>query len=212
MDSVVDAFFPLIDHIDDEVEEIDSLVIDPSSKPTRKVDRSRPALAEANLKATLDHQDGIEMSDRSSSAIDEKHWSQLQRAKEWPKNLAPKIRKRSKASFHSLRCRLRVWRTKLGSSRLLRTPGRILHSVSVFLGLNHFRRNNPNRDAAFRPAFDRSMMLRRMTDIRRLTTGLTRLLGSKYQVITRLKRRAAENGGEVSAYIGDVQGKNWLNI
>lgn len=55
-------------------------------------------------------------------------------------------------------------------------------------------------------------MLRRMTDIRRLTTGLTRLLGSKYQVITRLKRRAAENGGEVSAYIGDVQGKNWLNI
>jgi hypothetical protein len=34
------------------------------------------------------------------------------------------------------------------------------------------------------------------------------LLGSKYQVVTRLKKRAAEENGEVGAYIGDVQGES----
>lgn len=44
--------------------------------------------------------------------------------------------------------------------------------------------------------------------MKRLTTGLTRLLGSKYQVVTKLRKRVAEEHGEVGAYIGDVQGQS----
>ena len=46
-----------------------------------------------------------------------------------------------------------------------------------------------------------------MTEMRRLVTGLTRLLGAKYQVVSRLRKRAALGGGEVGVYISDVQGK-----
>ncbi len=55
--------------------------------------------------------------------------------------------------------------------------------------------------------FDRSVMLKRMTDMKRLVTGLSRLLGAKSQVIGRLRKRGAEIGGGVEAYIGDVEGE-----
>jgi magnesium transporter len=206
MDSIVDAFFPLIGHIDEEVDEIDSLVIDPSVMPV-KIDRSRPALAEANLRATLAEQDGIELSDRSS---EQKMWEEKTATK---KHVLPlsRVAQQTKAEYKTrwtvLRTRFRLWKRQLRYEPLLQLPSQGLHAAAVFLGLNHFHRHNPNRDAAFSPVFDRSSMLRRMTELRRLTTGLTRLLGSKYQVVTKLKKRAAEDNGEVGAYIGDVQGE-----
>ena len=51
-------------------------------------------------------------------------------------------------------------------------------------------------------------MLKRITDTRRLVTGLSRLLGAKHQVIGRLRKRGAETGGGVEAYIGDVEGES----
>ena len=62
-------------------------------------------------------------------------------------------------------------------------------------------------------------MLKRMTDTRRLITGLSRLLIPKSEVVGRLRKRAEEVagrrggasyelvGGEMVTYIGDVQGK-----
>ena len=211
MDSVVDTFFPLIGHIDDEVDEIDSLVIDPATKP-RKAERARPGLVEADLKATLAQSNGIELSDRSSPpASNEKTWYQKkEKSRTWKPlaELTRTIKTFPGQHFAAWRLRYRLWRreTKLGA--MLRMPSQAMHNLVLFLGLNHFRRKNPNRDAAFRPVFDRSLMLRRITELRRLTTGLTRLLGSKYQVVTRLKKRAAEENGEVGAYIGDVQGES----
>lgn len=209
MDSIVDTFFPLIGHIDDEVDEIDSLVIDPATKP-RKAEKPRPGLVEADLKATLAQKDGIELSDRSSPpASNEKAWYQkTEKSRTWKPlaRLSRKIKNFPGSHIAAWRLRYRLWRreTKLGA--MLRMPAQAAHNVVLFLGLNQFSRKNPNRDAAFRPVFDRSLMLRRITELRRLTTGLTRLLGSKYQVVTRLKKRAAEENGEVGAYIGDVQG------
>lgn len=49
-------------------------------------------------------------------------------------------------------------------------------------------------------------MLKNMTDMRKLVTGLTRLLIAKGAVIGRLRKRAKEEGGTVEAYIGDVEG------
>lgn len=48
-------------------------------------------------------------------------------------------------------------------------------------------------------------MLKNMTDMRKLVTGLTRLLSAKGTVIGRLRKRAKEEGGTVEAYIGDVE-------
>lgn len=64
-------------------------------------------------------------------------------------------------------------------------------------------------------AFNRVEMLKRMTATRRLVTGLSRLLIPKSEVVGRLKRRAEEVsggnwgvvGGEMVTYIGDVQGE-----
>lgn len=50
-------------------------------------------------------------------------------------------------------------------------------------------------------------MLKNMTDMRKLVTGLTRLLSAKGTVIGRLRKRAKEEGGTVEAYIGDVEGE-----
>lgn len=82
------------------------------------------------------------------------------------------------------------------------------------------------RHGAERPLFDRMTMLRRITELKRLVTGLTRLLGAKHQVIGRMRKRAgaglrSKSGGQrgrnslgmgmgegntVEAYIGDVEG------
>lgn len=216
MDSIVDTFFPLIGHIDHEVDEIDSLVIDPATRP-RKAAKPQQGLAVADFKATLNELNGIELSDRSSpprsDEKDEKAWYEKRdKATSWSPVVG--LGKRAKA-FHKdrmdvIRLRYRLWRRQTAAGAMLRMPGQAMQRLGIFLGLNLFRRKNPNRDAAFRPVFDRSLMLRRITEMRRLTTGLTRLLGSKYQVVTRLKKRAAEQNGEVGAYIGDVQGRPCL--
>jgi magnesium transporter len=213
MDSIVDTFFPLIGHIDHEVDEIDSLVIDPATKP-RRATVSRPGLVAADLQATLREQNGIELSDRSSAPHSEGKHEKAWYAQEKPSSsrnpivgLPRKTKTFCRDRLETMRLQYRFWKRQTAAGIILRIPGQALHSLSLFLGLNHFQRKNQNRDAAFRPVFDRSLMLRRITEMRRLTTGLTRLLGSKYQVVTRLKKRAAEENGDVGAYIGDVQGR-----
>lgn len=59
---------------------------------------------------------------------------------------------------------------------------------------------------------DRSKLIRRITETRRLVTGLSRLLGSKQIVVGRLRKRAKEIGGGVDAYIGDLEGKRCLPV
>jgi Mg2+ and Co2+ transporter CorA len=54
--------------------------------------------------------------------------------------------------------------------------------------------------------FDRSTMLRSMTNMRRLVTGLSRLLVGKHAVVASLLKRAHESraGGDDEAYLSDV--------
>lgn len=69
------------------------------------------------------------------------------------------------------------------------------------------------------PNLDRGEMLKRMVNMRRLTTGLTRLLGPKREVVERLRKRVEElgregwgggAGREMGTYFGDIQGKRWF--
>lgn len=64
--------------------------------------------------------------------------------------------------------------------------------------------------------FDRKAMLKHMVGMRRLVTGLNRLLVPKLEVVGRLRKRAADNrsgarlgtdvGEQMATYFGDIQG------
>lgn len=56
-----------------------------------------------------------------------------------------------------------------------------------------------------RLAFDSSDLLNRITVSRRLLTGMTRLLQPKAEVVRGLRKRGGE-WGEMSIYLGDLQG------
>lgn len=79
---------------------------------------------------------------------------------------------------------------------------------------NHKR---PRSDVSKRDKrFDNRVMLNRITDMRKLVTGLSRLLGPKRDVVRGLRKRTmADNLGmfkndskhDISVYIGDLFGK-----
>jgi Mg2+ and Co2+ transporter CorA len=68
--------------------------------------------------------------------------------------------------------------------------------------------------------FDRKAMLKHMVGMRRLVTGLNRLLVPKLEVVGRLRKRAADNrsgarlgadvGEQMATYFGDIQGATGL--
>lgn len=57
---------------------------------------------------------------------------------------------------------------------------------------------------------DRNELLQRIVEVRRIVTGMTRLLGAKHQVVGRLRKRLEEGDGEggEAAYVGDVEGES----
>lgn len=195
MDSIVDAFFPLIKHVDTEIDQIDSLVTDPSTEPERKA--TPPSQA-----PTLD-QLTYEMDD-----LDEKGRR---------RNGSRRLTTASAPAPLSVRWRrtvatLRLQRDKLSTvfpafpntDRPILSPStrRKLQNFGKFMGV-YGRHKDP---AVFaNPVYDRTDMLKRMTDVRRIVTGLSRLLSAKFQVMARLKKRADKGDAEVIAYIGDVQ-------
>lgn len=194
MDSIVDAFFPLIGYVDGEVDEIDSLVIDPTTDP--RAERRSPSMAGVDpIPLTSHPTQEIEMHEKV--LLDkgtEKEWRKPIEDLQWvspppPSTLAKVLTpvKRFSVSF-SLHARLLFFPT--GSA-----------------GSSYHGNENKIAKAAMEPVFDRHVMLKRMTDTRKLVTGLGRLLGAKNQVVGKLRKRIAEEGGAVGAYIGDLQGK-----
>ncbi len=218
----MDAFFPLVRHIDEEVDDIDTLVIDPTRKPKAKEPpaTSLDSSALSALQNEIDKEDSIR--EKSSSLDDEKRGYDGSASSE-KRSFTPWISKgtlvKRKSQTNALKIahyRIHAWFVGLQMlwySRWIeykQTPSyRSLRArwlvVCGFLG---FRKNKHYRHlSATREMFDRTTMLRRMVQVRRLTSGLSRLLGSKQQVVRQLKKRAGNQRGEVWAYIGDVQGE-----
>jgi magnesium transporter len=219
LDSIVDAFFPLISYIDEEVDIIDSLVADPSTDP--RAPFKKPTAAEslaadylANIPANEEH---IELQDRkdylnsppssggSPNSLGMKNSGVLER-----------VRKSVTSPFNPIarwcsRKQMPVRQRLHHASLLVSTSTPMLYArffarrTGTVLGL--YGKKQRKKQILPDPIFDRREMLRRMTEMRRLVTGMTRLLGFKHQVVSRLKRRAGNEGGEVGAYIGDVHGE-----
>jgi hypothetical protein len=93
------------------------------------------------------------------------------------------------------------------TSRIPSPPHHLIYLKLFFLPITSAvtRRHEHEDDAVF----DRHTMLKRITDMRKLVTGLSRLLGTKHQVIAKMRKRAMEgDNGAVEAYIGDVEGES----
>ena len=194
LDSIVDAFFPLIRYVDGEVDDIDSLTIDPSTHPhvvTLANEIDSPRSSETLHEAQVEEEKAMDE--------DEKRMAKLTSSKETvPRTpLEPKQR-----------ITLMTILNKIGDSIpsvYFHVPRPLIYLKLFFLPVTNAVNRIRIHDHGH--VFDRSTMLKRITDMRKLVTGLTRTLGSKAQVVAKLRKRAADTGGGVEAYIGDVEGE-----
>ncbi|ODN95364.1 hypothetical protein L198_04760 [Cryptococcus wingfieldii CBS 7118] len=174
IDSIIDAFFPLIRYVDGAVDDIDSLTIDPTTDPRKTAEILESVQAAVNGDPSV--------SGRPDSAQGRKHSFG-----------AKSTTLVKKPFFHQLLSPPKIHLPKaLIYVRLFILP--ITSAVQ-----RHHERNPP------KTVFGRSTMLKNITDVRKLVTGLTRLLGAKGVVIGRLRKRARNEDNNVEAYIGDVE-------
>jgi magnesium transporter len=183
LDSIVDAFFPMIRYVDNEVEDIDHLTIDPYAAPNPSQTLiSSPQSSQESV-------DGIEMSEKISlDSSGGKVWREATPTQQ------PTIAQR-------LRQNIRVV-----SGSHLRVPRFFIYIKLFWVPLSNGNNARPHTD---RPhAFNRYEMIKRITDTRKLVTGLSRLLHGKHNVVGRMRKRARLLDFEgVEAYIGDLEGK-----
>ena len=166
--------------MDNEVDEIDSLSIDPFT-----ILRTNASISDASpvLKGH-DSAEGMELSEKP--LLDEKAGTK------WRERLIlPPVPEQS-------------W-TKRIRNHLPRLPTALVYVRLFFLPTSTAVKGK--HGAQLEQVFDRSTLLKRITDTRRLVTGLSRLLGAKHHVIGGLRKRGTELGGGVDAYIGDVEGE-----
>ncbi|KAK8864684.1 hypothetical protein IAR55_001936 [Kwoniella newhampshirensis] len=182
LDSIVDAFFPLIRYVDGEVDDIDSLTIDPSTDPKK----TTAFLEKININVP-DSPPSIDFEMNEKAFSEKPGLTTLWRTPK-EKGKRPSLVKRLRANFPNAK---------------LYMPRPLVYVRLFFLPTSSAVRRK--HEQAPEAVFDRSTMLKRITDMRRLVTGLTRLLGAKGAVINRLRKRAMEEAGTVEAYIGDVE-------
>lgn len=184
LDSIVDAFFPMIRYVDNEVEDIDHLTIDPYVVPQpSQMHIPSPQTSQESV-------DGIEMSEKISlDSSGTKIW------KEVIPPVQPTVSQRFRQHIKSF-----------NGSRL-RVPRFFIYIKLFWVPLADGHNSRPHTD---RPhAFGRYEMIKRITDTRKLVTGLSRLLHGKHNVVGRMRKRAKLLDFEgVEAYIGDLEGES----
>lgn len=190
LDSIVDAFFPMIRYVDNEVDDIDRLTIDPYVEKIPSQASAAPANTPSSSDTSLAGQQGdaIEMSEKIS--LD----SNGQKITVWrgPSPIvvpaSPPLVSRLKHHF-----------------RHARLPRFLIYVKLFWQPIANGNNARPHTD---RPhAFGRYEMIKRITDTRKLVTGLSRLLHGKHAVVGRMRKRAKVMDFEgVEAYIGDLEG------
>lgn len=175
LDSIVDAFFPLIGYVDGEVDDLDSLAVDPTV-PSAEAKAQTVSPTASSL--TLAGSDGYDK--EHADIYSEKPLTS------WPVPVVP-YRKRIR---HFI-------------SRHLPLP--LLYFSLFWLPVADAVRKKHSKMGA--DSVDKSTMLHRITHMRRLVAGLTRILGAKHYVVAKLQKRTAERDGSVDAYFEDVEGE-----
>lgn len=195
MDSIVDGFFPIINSIEQEVDDIDSIVADidaprPTTSPAEPPKGSPPELPSPSEKLGGDSNNGSPTV-RATSPDPEKDIS--------PKAEPAAIRFKD-PFYHSYTSSV---------------------SRNVKAALHLFRRHILRQRHDSPGASSRGALLLRMAASRRLVTALTRILTPKSEVVTQMRKRLTMSGGvigpskavgssglELDIYFGDVQGES----
>lgn len=210
IDSIVDAFFPLMGYVDGAVDDLDSLTIDPTRDPRLHPMRPSQNVEEPNP------------ADDPYSGLGKEHeWLDMQSDPEkFDEKMAAALRPREarisssmfeaakaaskKAAAAAKTARKSAAATISKRSRLLNHPWlRPLVYIKLFLlpvtsAVEHVHEEGEE------DIFDRSTMLRSIANMRRLVTGLSRTLEGKHAVVLSLLKRTRDSADDVEAYLSDV--------
>lgn len=188
IDSIVDAFFPLTGYVDGAVDDMDSLTIDPTTDPREPATPPPRVLPSDDpfLNEPGEPGEWIEMDEKSGTA--------------------GQIKKTTASTARALKqaANARNFRGTTSTRSMSRFQLAMLYLKLVFLPIATAKRHT--KDATRKDVFDRSAMLKSIANMRRLVTGLSRMLGGKNAVVTSLLKRASENGrgSDQAVYLSDV--------
>jgi len=191
LDSIVDAYFPLLDSIEHEVKDLDDLVLSMDGHTTKErtpaEDGASKLTCQEKTKKLEAFEVGVKLKTESSGY---NHTPILGKAVG-----SPAVLSRLPTLIRRIVTSLPVWRPKQWSI-LSRQPQQTSSSS-----------RSP---------------LRRMASARKLVTSLTRLLGTKSEVVSQIRKRLTGRAmmglnvgqfeqalaAEISIYLGDIQGQS----
>ncbi|KAL1411370.1 hypothetical protein Q8F55_002326 [Vanrija albida] len=204
LDSIVDAFFPLAGYVDGAVDDLDALTVDPTQDPREP----QPLTPNIEVASPADSPYAPHVEDGENEWIELKE-KKAQIATDGLRNRAhkrtPTSRILAKTRAVTMAAVSHVHKPKVRRRPETYTQYAILGLT--YLKLFFFPTASARRHhvaAQREDVFDRSVMLRSMTDMRRLVSGLSRLLHGKQSVVASMLKRAGESGNDVEAYLSDV--------
>lgn len=189
MDSIVDAFFPIINFIEGESKDLDGYLADPLGDAMRY--HSSP--------------------EEDATIVDRQRHNSKQSHR--------KVKVPQMQTYHSLPGPFRRFPLPAGiisfvPSSILQTNTRILVKHITLSSHGQVRREQyayPSEARRLGEAlgaslpFEPKQLVKRMGDNRKLVTGMTRLLAPKTDVVRGMRKRSRETG-DMSMYLGDLQG------
>ncbi|GAB00078.1 uncharacterized protein L969DRAFT_97288 [Mixia osmundae IAM 14324] len=212
MDSIVDAFFPLIDFIEHESDEIDGFLADPITKAQQ---------AYAPKGAYLEFWNDGKIRSISSRPSGELVVRRAENAYRLffmpigsiPDVLAARIPMRY-LEYTTRTVKYIVPADADGTPQISKRQLWAFWPLSWMLGRKQIRKSKAVKQQ-YSSMFDQTAMLRRMTDARKIVTGLARLLSTKREVVRGLRRKVNEarlllalqhyTGPDLAIYLGDLQ-------
>lgn len=227
MDSVVDAFFPLINFIEGESNDVANFLCDPANTASQNRVIASPSVVVplVNVKPVLDSKTDSSSSSKkdSDSTVDLPSLSADPGGGRGGRFRMTMIKRRSLTSV------LRIFPLITISpvlSRLLpeswTKPAHITLQSTMLVDASGFvatsalpqldESDEPRGDSTvIDPKLNRAEMLKKIADVRKLVTGLSRLMGTKADVVRGMRKRTKDAGltkmdpsHDISIYIGDL--------
>lgn len=215
LDSVVDAFFPLMGYVDGAVDDMDSLTIDPRTDP-RVATHSWQSPTVGAAPSEMPYEKASSASLQSDSLDEKQELSELNEKKGPSDGVSGlHLRQRGAKAGRALKKRKSAFSRNLRRAHTNAAPSNstfLSHWMVILLYVKLFffpvtsARQHPHESIGGKDIFDRSTMLRSITNMRRLVTGLSRLLVGKHAVVASLLKHAREHRspGDDEAYLSDV--------
>ncbi|BGP25859.1 Mg2+ transporter protein, CorA-like/Zinc transport protein ZntB [Rhodotorula toruloides] len=229
MDSMVDAFFPLMDFIEGESNEVDAYLADPRDQHSVNPKLAPSGVGVVGGRKIFDEsvvsivvgepsEGDKDKLDSDASIVSIKRATVVRRAPITVLRFLPIVPLPGGLQRILPRTWVRQTTRKFASTMLVDHDGIELHTLSkqrpVDVGVVPPHMSVSDDRLVSSGKFDRAVMLKRITDMRRLVVGLSRLLGPKTDVVRGLRKRTMEENlglfkgdvkHDIAVYLGDLQ-------